>query len=84
MIPNLIPILAYILIASAAIPSIYRMRKNHSSKDVSLVWQGMILAGVIVIFVYALQVAEVVFILGGILNIVSIYSVIATALWYRA
>ena len=54
------------------------------SKDVSLVWQGMILAGVIVIFVYALQVAEVVFILGGILNIVSISSVIATALWYRA
>ena len=84
MIPNLIPILAYILIASAAIPSIYRMRKNRSSKDVSLVWQGMILAGVSVIFIYALQVGELVFILGGISNIVSISSVIVTALWYRA
>ena len=84
MIPNLIPLLAYILIASAAIPSIYRMRKNRSSKDVSLVWQGMILAGVSVIFIYALQVGELVFILGGISNIVSISSVIATALRYRA
>ena len=83
MIPSLLPIMAYILIASAAIPSIYRMRKNRSSKDVSLLWQGMIFAGVIVIFVYALQVGEIVFILGGVLNIVSLSTVIATAIWYR-
>ena len=83
MIPSLLPIMAYILIASAAIPSVYRMRKNRSSRDVSLLWQGMIFSGVVVIFGYALQVGEIVFILGGILNIVSISTVIATAIWYR-
>ena len=83
MIPLILPILAYILIAGAAIPSIYRMRKRHSSKDVSLLWQWMILSGVVVIFGYALQVGEPIFILGGILNIVSISCVLGVAVWYR-
>ena len=83
MIPLILPILAYILIAGAAIPSIYRMRKRHSSKDVSLLWQGMILSGVVVIFGYALQFGEPIFILGGILNIVSISCVLGVAVWYR-
>ena len=83
MIPSVLPILAYILIASAAIPAIYRMRKNRSSKDVSFLWQWMIFSGVVVIFAYAFQVGEIVFIIGGVLNIVSISSVLGMAIWYR-
>ena len=83
MIPSLLPILAYILIAGAATPSINRMRKRHSSRDVSLLWQGMILSGVLVIFGYALQVGEPVFVVGGILNVVSISCVLGVVVWYR-
>ena len=83
MIPQLVPILAYSFLASAAIPAIRRMWKNHSSKDVSLLWQSMILTGCVIIFSYALQAGDPVFIAGGILNIVSLSSVIIAALYFR-
>jgi uncharacterized protein with PQ loop repeat len=83
MIPQWFPILAYVFLNLAVIPSIHRMWKRRSSQDVSLLWQGMVLTGVVIITIYALQVGDLVFITGGFLNIIGISSVLGTALYYR-
>ena len=77
------PLLAYAFLNAAAIPAILRMRKRQSSNDISLLWQSMILVGVLVVLSYAVQVADPVFIIGGVLNSFSIGIVILTAVYYR-
>lgn len=83
MIPSWLPILAYVFLNLAAVPAILKMHRRKSSADVSLAWQGMILTGVCVIALYAFQVGDPVFIVGGILNVIGISSVIATTVYYR-
>ena len=83
MIPSWLHILAYVFLNLAAVPAILKMRRRKSSADISLAWQGMILTGVFVIFLYAVQTGDLVFIIGGIMNVVGISSVIATAMIYR-
>ena len=83
LIPSWVPLLAYAFLNAAAIPAILRMRKRRSSKDISLLWQSMILVGVLVVLSYALQVEDPVFIIGGMLNSLTVGVVILTAVYYR-
>jgi len=82
MIPDWVPVASYALIASSAIPAIYKMHKRKSSKDVSVIWQSMIFVGVSIIFLYAIT-ANSIWAIGGIFNIVSSLSVLLVVLYYK-
>jgi uncharacterized protein with PQ loop repeat len=79
----IISILSYGLINLSALPKILKVRKEKSTKGVSIFGNFMVWVGCLIIFIYFISVNEPVGMFGGVLNTIFSGVVWIYQGWYR-
>ena len=80
---HLIGYMATFTVAFSLTPQVIKSWMTKSTKDISIVWNSIYLAGLILYFIYAVGIKEMPIIIGGIIEITLASSLIVAKLLYK-